>query len=643
MADVKIVIGATDNASRVLSGVRTSMAQAEKAAAAFGSALGLIGVAGIGGLVAIGRSAINAIDAFNDLKDATGASIENISALEDVALRTGTSFDTVQTALIKFNKVLNDSKPGSDAEKSFDAIGLSIKELKNLDPAEALLKTSQALAGFADDGDKARFVQEQFGKSIKEVAPFLKDLAEKGKLVATVTTEQAEAAENFNKALFGMQKNAQDAARALTNALLPALTSVLNGFQSIPQKINLLGLAGDVLEADKALKSLESRRGSTFNFAGNLEAEITKASNRLAAAKKEFNAADTNRPSVLADQSDAETRRLNERKSLNLPELKTAKGTGPKGPDPDADFKRFMENLQRQIEKTQDLTATEQLLADIQQGRLSVSPAQQAQLQALATELDLIKQTTAASEERVKTGRALDIEINDAVNKGNQAYQDRIKTLLDNTPSAVLQKQRDDVLLLTKAFEDGRISQELYEEAIISRLDLVAEKTKDAKTFAQELGLTFTSAFEDAIVNGKGLRDVLDGIGKDIAKIIIRKQVTEPFANAIGNMGSSFGDKAGSFLSNLFSDKSFSGGGSTGNGPRSGGLDGQGGFMAMLHPKETVIDHTKGRAAGGVTIVQNINIDSRSDQATIMAAMRTAADMAKAEIMRSSRSGGAFA
>jgi len=640
MADVKIVIGATDNASRVLSGVRTSMAQAEKAAAAFGSALGLIGVAGIGGLVAIGRSAINAIDAFNDLKDATGASIENISALEDVALRTGTSFDTVQGALIKFNAALNNAKPGSDAEKSFDAIGLSIKELKNLDPAEALLKTSQALAGFADDGDKARFVQEQFGKSIKEVAPFLKDLAEKGKLVATVTTEQAEAAENFNKALFGMQKNAQDAARALTNALLPALTSVLNGFQSIPQKINLLGLAGDVLEADKALKSLESRRGSTFNFAGNLEAEITKASNRLAAAKKEFNAADTNRPSVLADQSDAETRRLNERKSLNLPELKTAKGTGPKGPDPDADFKRFMENLQRQIEKTQDLTATEQLLADIQQGRLSVSPAQQAQLQALATELDLIKQTTAASEERVKTGRALDIEINDAVNKGNQAYQDRIKTLLDNTPSAVLQKQRDDVLLLTKAFEDGRISQELYEEAIISRLDLVAEKTKDAKTFAQELGLTFTSAFEDAIVNGKGLRDVLDGIGKDIAKIIIRKQVTEPFANAIGNMGSSFGDKAGSFLSNLFS---FSGGGSTGNGPRSGGLDGQGGFMAMLHPKETVIDHTKGRAAGGVTIVQNINIDSRSDQATIMAAMRTAADMAKAEIMRSSRSGGAFA
>ena len=50
---------------------------------------------------------------------------------------------------------------------------------------------------------------------------------------------------------------------------------------------------------------------------------------------------------------------------------------------------------------------------------------------------------------------------------------------------------------------------------------------------------------------------------------------------------------------------SFDGGGFTGRGSRSGGLDGKGGFMAMLHPNETVVDHTKGGA--GVTIVNNID------------------------------------
>jgi hypothetical protein len=44
----------------------------------------------------------------------------------------------------------------------------------------------------------------------------------------------------------------------------------------------------------------------------------------------------------------------------------------------------------------------------------------------------------------------------------------------------------------------------------------------------------------------------------------------------------------------------FAGGGYTGNAPRSGGLDGQGGFMAMLHPRETVVDHMKTSSGGGV-------------------------------------------
>lgn len=38
---------------------------------------------------------------------------------------------------------------------------------------------------------------------------------------------------------------------------------------------------------------------------------------------------------------------------------------------------------------------------------------------------------------------------------------------------------------------------------------------------------------------------------------------------------------------------SFEGGGYTGDGARSGGVDGKGGFMAIVHPNETVIDHTK--------------------------------------------------
>ena len=49
---------------------------------------------------------------------------------------------------------------------------------------------------------------------------------------------------------------------------------------------------------------------------------------------------------------------------------------------------------------------------------------------------------------------------------------------------------------------------------------------------------------------------------------------------------------------------SLDGGGYTGSGSRSGGVDGKGGFPAILHPKETIIDHTKG--GGGSSDVPNI-------------------------------------
>ena len=51
---------------------------------------------------------------------------------------------------------------------------------------------------------------------------------------------------------------------------------------------------------------------------------------------------------------------------------------------------------------------------------------------------------------------------------------------------------------------------------------------------------------------------------------------------------------------------SYLGGGYTGSGSRTGGIDGKGGFPAILHPNETVIDHTKGQSMGGeVTVVIN--------------------------------------
>lgn len=217
------------------------------------SIIGLGSAFTAGFLVDFVKRSIDSVDALNDIRDATGASIENISALEDIAARTGTTMDTVTTALVKFNGVLKDVKPDSQQAKALEALNLDIAELKRLDPAEALLKVATAFTAFADDGNKARIMQELFGKSLKDVAPFLKDLADKGELVAKVTTAQAEEAEKFNKQLFEMQKNVQDLSREITGPLVSAFNAFIEK-QKEAKKVGSFGLftnMQDVIDAEK--------------------------------------------------------------------------------------------------------------------------------------------------------------------------------------------------------------------------------------------------------------------------------------------------------------------------------------------------------------------------------------------------------
>jgi hypothetical protein len=93
---------------------------------------------------------------------------------------------------------------------------------------------------------------------------------------------------------------------------------------------------------------------------------------------------------------------------------------------------------------------------------------------------------------------------------------------------------------------------------------------------------------------------------------------------------------------------SFAGGGFTGSGARSGGLDGQGGFMAMLHPRESVIDHTRPGATGSSTnVVVNVDASGNSkvsgDGGQAEQLGRVVSQAVQAELIRQKRPGGILA
>lgn len=526
-------------------------------------------------VVAMIKGATDALDAFNDLKDATGSSVENLSALEDVALRTGTSFDTVGTALVKFNNTLKEAKPGSDAERVIKAIGLDVEKLKALDPAEALRRVAVALGGYADDGDKARAVQELFGKSVREVAPFLADLAKQGELNAKVTTEQAEAAERFNQQLAAMRKDVTDASRAIVSDMLPALSEFLRqltegrkAFGSFSSALFSLGTSrvfstdlealrfyrGELEKAKSAVEAIDSGQdGDRFSLLGKDRLEAARQN--VAEVQKYVTyyqrllgltdgSAGGGRGSV--NPGDGGPPRLRIPDALNIP--KSAVEKADKIDDSTRALASYVAQLDRQLQATQDLTEEQEALNFLKSlGNLGEIPQVREIVLGLAAQNDALKEqeelrrlNIAAAQEQARIEKSINDEFDRLSGRSDAARKVRLTQALEErlqaNPSAFTPEELDRIV-----------------KGIAGISDEVA-KTKD---IADDLGLSFASAFEDAIVGGAKLSDVLKGLEQDIIRIVTRKLVTEPLGDAItgalrsGTYGGGFDLSA--IFSNLFS------------------------------------------------------------------------------------------
>lgn len=57
----------------------------------------------------------------------------------------------------------------------------------------------------------------------------------------------------------------------------------------------------------------------------------------------------------------------------------------------------------------------------------------------------------------------------------------------------------------------------------------------EQKRLGNEVGTIIAQGFEDAIIAGNGLRDVVKGIAQDLLRLFIRQQITTPLASGIGS------------------------------------------------------------------------------------------------------------
>jgi hypothetical protein len=155
-----------------------------------------------------------------------------------------------------------------------------------------------------------------------------------------------------------------------------------------------------------------------------------------------------------------------------------------------------------------------------------------------------------------------------------------------------------------------------------SELEKLAQVTEFSSKQMDKAAAEGLKSMEDGLVGlimqtqsvSQAFKNMATSILADILRMQVRKSITAPLAGFLDQSIGSF-----DFSSIL---PSFAGGGFTGGGSRSGGMDGLGGFPAMLHPNETVVDHRSGMPAAApaqpVHITYNIQSwDSRDTMSAI--------------------------
>lgn len=607
---------------------------------AFGALASVAVVQQFGSMV---KATVDGVDALNDFADATGTSVENASALEDIARRTGASLETVEGVLVKFNSVLKEAKPGNGADAALKAIGVSAEELRRLDPAEALKVAADALAGFADNGQKARLVQELFGKSVREAAPFLKDLADAGALNATVTTEQAAQAERFNKALAALAKNTEDAKRGILGDLVPAINEMVTRYKAAREVFGFgpVAIFDQKLLPENALTAFQQYRkevedtqaavaryeaqskaqGGFLNFFDRQGLERAKAANEEAKKYLDFytkvlglqNNAGGGRGSVVPGAGD----------KPSLPDLPE-----PKKPEQLSEVQKYIDKLMEATTSTAELSEAEKLRFEFL-GKLSGATAQERELlESLADGLDKLKAKT-----------KLMGPSDDELFAGAEGLRKQIEGLVSDTDTARIGQIAQQIETLKKALNDPAYA--ALQPAIIEKLAALGEEakkmsgvlqeTEDAlKVFADQAARNIQSALGDTLYDTfKGSTDkILDRWIDLLIRMVAEAKAAEIAKGLLGS-DNAFGNWLGRALG--------IGSGAGGGGGAGAGADVPAGVVST---KAVGVGASKASTQLSVQVVNNAGAAVSTQMSDDGTSLRVVIDQAVSEVERRIVSGG---
>jgi len=148
-------------------------------AAKFGAGLAAGAAVGAAALFGVAKKSADATDRIDKMSQKLGLSRKGFQEWDYVLSQNGISIDSMQGGLKTLTNKFDDLSNGSKgATEQFEAIGLSMEDLKGKSQEEIFAMTIEGLQGLEDETKRAAIANDLLGRSGSELAPLLNAGAE---------------------------------------------------------------------------------------------------------------------------------------------------------------------------------------------------------------------------------------------------------------------------------------------------------------------------------------------------------------------------------------------------------------------------------------------------------------------------------
>jgi hypothetical protein len=595
------------------------------------------------------KQAIDEMDALGKLAQRIGTTTSELSALQYAGEFAGVGLDDLTTAFKGLNKSLLESRdPLSDSSAAFKALGLNADELRNMDPGKAFEEIAGVCPKFADGAEKAAVATQLFGKQGQALIPLLnggkegieamrKEAEDMGLIVSSQT---AQAMGDLNDDLTRISNLGKGAAAVMATEMQPAISEVVRIMKEAATEGTVWNgvLQGIVGTAKIAMQVIVGLTGTLSAFA-KLASAVGQALNQEASFEGMKNAAKivsdawntarddltkVNDSQVRIGKSASESekaakaqadayRSIDSRPvvqfSANLDDNAKEAKAAKKEVNEYADMLKQLQEEFRRAQANGDEMLM--LLTDPKFGKFT-DEQKQSLIDLKQATLDKIAVNDAAkkSEEELQ-------KVRDDADKAEVARVEGLRTLAETTLDAL-----DPTREYTRAIEElnaAKAAGFLTTEQLAAAQELQAKKLQDtldkadpAKQQIKELqqaiegfGKKSSDALVDFIFSTKdasvSFSEMVTAMLKDLAKLLVYKNVFEPLVGSINNSGWT------SVLSSLFERRMAGGPVSAGTPYRINETPLRGEYFVPNAPGKIV---TGGDGGGNTTIMINVNSDS---------------------------------